>query len=220
METLYTKKTKNGLMFKNIENCFETYLCVHEDHISYILGKKWKNINKIMNETNSIITLNEPNIYVKNKWFKIVSNNLHNIICSYNKLVGIAHYASFIIRNNFFYKSYFKERKQNNIFSNSYFDLSFQNYRPPSLNYTSFPIYSSSPSYNPPSPSYSPPSPSYSPSSPSYSPPSPLYSPSSPSYSPPSPSYSSSSPTYGPPSPSYSSSSPTFSPTFLSYFTN
>ena len=44
MDTKKMIKTKNGLLIKkNNDSNFETFLCIDEEHISYILGKTWKN---------------------------------------------------------------------------------------------------------------------------------------------------------------------------------
>ena len=180
MDTKKMIKTKNGLLLKkNNDSNFEAFLCIDEEHISYILGKTWKNIKKIMNETKSIITLNQPNCFSNNSWFKIGSNNKYNVISGYNKLVSIALSAEYRIPRNFNYKLFLKHKPKETYYNYNYYN--YNKFVPISL-CNSYNSHLTIPSYYSPSPTYSPPSPSYSPQSPTYSPPSPSYSPQSPSY--------------------------------------
>ena len=127
MDTKKMIKTKNGLLIKkNNYFTFEAFLCIDEEHISYILGKTWKNIKKIMNETQSIITLNQPNRFSNNSWFKIVSNNKYNVISGYNKLVGIALNAEYRIPRYFNYKFFLKHKPKEIYYNyNKFVPISF-----------------------------------------------------------------------------------------------
>jgi hypothetical protein len=182
MDTKSLLTTRNGMYYNynDITKIYISFLLIHKDHIGYIIGGNGKNIKKISYNTNTRIFLKSENEFSEgNKWFKIESNNLYNLMSSFNKISSIACNAEYKIYRNFKYINFINNHKYyNNIYNKL---TSLYN----TVDYRSSPDYSPhSPDYAPSSPSYSPHSPDYAPSSPSYSPHSPDYAPSSPSYSP------------------------------------
>ena len=164
MDISLMEKTRNGLQYHKSKNLYRTFLCVHEDHIGFILGKKQKNITNIQQQTSSKIVLKTPTFFSKGfPWFYIETENIYNLMSAYNKLVTIAVNAEYKIYRQFYYIYYLKNYSN---YSN-YSDIQKKhiNYNSNlSISYS----YPQSPyDYSDNSPSYSPESPSYSPESPS-----------------------------------------------------
>ena len=160
------EKTKNGLHveYDKSKKLYRTFLCIHDDHIGFILGKKQKNITNIQQQTSSKIVLKTPTFLSKGfPWFYIETKSIYDIMTAYNKLVTIAVNAEYKIYRQFYYINYLK------IYSN-YSDI-YKKHTIYNSNLNFSYSYPQSPyDYLLNSPEYSPSSPSYSPESPSYSP--------------------------------------------------
>ena len=170
---------------------FQTFFCVHPDHVGFVIGGKGATVKKIATDCNCYIRIQDPNQFSGGfPWFIIKGTSQTNVCEAHHRLQTIANEADRRLPRM---TSTFRTQPQHL----NHNGMSFNPPNPPTQNkvFNLAPVPKkkfkvktnaqnvtiSSPSYVPTSPSYHPTSPSYHPTSPSYLPTSPTYAPNSPS---------------------------------------